>query len=37
MRAASISPKYGNPDESGLAFVLSDGEEKVFDVVVDPL
>lgn len=37
MRPASISLKYGNPDESGLAFVLSGGEEKVFDVVVDPL
>jgi hypothetical protein len=37
MRPASISLKYGNPDESGLAFAISGGEEKVFDVVVDPL
>jgi hypothetical protein len=36
MRPASISLKYGNPDESGLAFAISGGEEKVFDVVVDP-
>lgn len=35
MRPASISTKYGNPDESGLAFAISGGEEKVFDVVVD--
>ena len=35
MRPASISLKYGNPDESGLAFAISGGEEKVFDVVVD--
>lgn len=37
MRPASISSKYANPDESGLAFAVSGGEEKVFDVVVDPL
>ena len=37
MRPGSISLKYGNPDESGLAFAISGGEEKVFDVVVDPL
>ena len=37
MRPASISLKYGNPDDSGLAFEISGGEEKVFDVVVDPL
>lgn len=37
MRPASISVKYGNPDESGLTFAISGGEEKVFDVVVDPL
>ena len=36
MRPASISLKYGNPDESGLTFAISGGEEKVFDVVVDP-
>jgi hypothetical protein len=35
MRPASISTKYGNPDESGLAFAIAGGEEKVFDVVVD--
>lgn len=36
MRPATISSKYANFDQSGLAFTLSEGEEKVFDVAVTP-
>lgn len=36
MRPATIASKYGNGDQSGLAFAVTEGEKKVFDIVVDP-
>jgi hypothetical protein len=34
--AVTIAPKYGNPAQSGLTFSLAAGEDKSFDVTVDP-
>ncbi len=36
MRPATISAKYSNPDQSGLSFTVVAGDDKVFDIVVDP-
>jgi len=37
MRAASISAKYADPAQSGLNFSVAAGEEKTFDITLDPL
>jgi hypothetical protein len=37
MRPPSISAKYADPAQSGLAFAVEPGDEKVFDVTVDAL
>jgi hypothetical protein len=35
MRPASISTKYADPAQSGLAFTVEPGEHKIFEVTVD--
>jgi hypothetical protein len=35
-RPVTIAAKYGDPAKSGLSFTLVAGEDKTFDVTVDP-